>query len=875
MFLRLILALLLLLPLPAIAERRVALVMAAEDYRALRALENPVADALAVEDMLAGLGFEVTVETDRDLRRMRRALEDFRLDYAGADVALIFFAGHGVEIGGVNYLLPVDAAAGSAAEVQATGLPLAEVQAALAGVAPVGIVLLDACREDPFGGAGTAGTGRGAAALEDAAAPAPRPGLGRIGRADGVLFAFSAAPGEVASDGAGAHSPFAEALLRHFATPGVEVRTALTLVQQDVYDRSRGAQLPYVESGLPRLFFAAATADLAERDRLLIAMADLPPDLRAEIETLAAEKDMPLAPLFGALFSAGLAGAGPEERAAALVDSADAFLRFRRELQALAPDDPEVAALRARAEEALSLGAYAEARAALDAAVKIDAGARDALRDNYRARTLSQAQTHALAAQAARADLDYPRALVDLNAAIALYAELEGPALSDADRAAYTDLIWDQGDLYRMTGFSGLALAAYRRWEGVAAARVAEAPGNADWLRNHAVARVNVGDMLAVQGDLAAARVEYDAALVVARDLAARPGAELKWRHDVFVALSKVADMSQAQGDIGTALSLHLEGLEVLEGLVRDFPDRRDVARDLSVAHDRVGDLRRFSGDLAGAMAEYETALAQRRALVQADPANAGFRAELVTSQDKIGDLKLAQGDGPGALAVFREGIAMAEALVADDPGNMALRRDLSRMRLKLGDALQATGDVAGARAAWDGALAERRALVAADPGNTEWLRDLSTAQERLGTQAMNAGDFAGAAAAFAETLEVARQLVALDPSNADRQRDLTIALDRLGDLAVRQGDWAGAAGFYAESFEMTRAKADSDPQNAEWQFDLVAGLVRMAMFDTAPRVKLEEARDILLRLEAEGRVDPARLGWRKLVEDLLAQQAP
>ena len=239
---RLLLILLMLWSGPAFAERRVALVLASEEYRHLRVLANPVHDALAVEDMLRGLGFDVTVETDRDLKRMRRALRDFEEDGAGADVALVFYAGHGVEIAGLNYLLPVDADASTSQALVASALPLSEVQAALATVAPVGIVLLDACREDPFG-AGASGQGRSAAALEDAGADAPRPGLGRIGRADGVLFAFSAAPGEVAADGAGADSPFTEALLRHFATPGVEVRTALTLVQQDVYDRSRGKQL--------------------------------------------------------------------------------------------------------------------------------------------------------------------------------------------------------------------------------------------------------------------------------------------------------------------------------------------------------------------------------------------------------------------------------------------------------------------------------------------------------------------------------------------------------------------------------------------------------------------------------------------------------
>lgn len=870
---RFVLCLLILLPLPALAERRVALVMAAEEYRALRPLGTPVKDALAVEEMLAALGFEVTVETDRDLRRMRRALEDFRADYAGADVALIYFAGHGVEIGGLNYLLPVDGDATSARALAETGLPLAEVQAALAAVAPVGIVLLDACREDPFAG-DSSGQGRAAAPLDDAAAPAPRPGLGRIGRADGVLFAFSAAPGQVASDGQGDHSPFAEALLRHFATPGVEVRTALTLVQQDVYDRSRGRQLPYVESGLPRLFFAAATADLAadlaERDRLLIAMADLPPGLRAEVEALAAEKDMPLAPLFGALMSAGLQGQGPDARAAALVESAEAFLRFRAEVAKLSAEDPAVAALRAQAEAALVLGEYDTARTVLAEAARIDGAARDVLRDNYRARTLSQAQTLALSAQAGRADLDYGRALADLAAALALYDELEGPGLAEADRVAMTDLMWDQGDLYRMTGASLPALAAYRRWGAVAQARVAEDPAHAAWARNAAVARVNIGDMLAVRGDLAAAEAEYRAALVVAEDLSARPDAPVKWRHDLFVALSKVADVEQAQGDLDGALALHAQGLAVLGALAGDAPDRADIRRDLAVAHDRLGDLRRLAGDLAGARGDYEAALAIRRDLRAADPGNTGYAAEMGTSLDKIGDLLLAEGDAAGALAVFRDEVAGAEALAARDPGNAGLRRDLSAARLKLGDALQGTGDGPGARAAYAAALEVRRALAASDPDNAEWQRDLATIHERLGTLALLAGDLDGAEGPFRDSLQIARALVARDPSHAGWQRDLTIALDRLGDLAARRNDWAGAEALYSESFALTRALAAAEPGNAERQLDLVAGLARMSIFAADRRVPLEEARDILIALQADGRIDPARLMWRALIEDQL-----
>ena len=119
-----------------------------------------------------------------------------------------------------------------------------------------------------------------------------------IGRADGVLFAFAAAPNETASDGDDGNSPFTAALVRHFSTAGVEVKTALTLVQQDVYDRSRGKQLPYIESGVPEPIFVTGPGALPERDQLLIAMADLTPEIRAEVETLSASRNLPLAPLY-------------------------------------------------------------------------------------------------------------------------------------------------------------------------------------------------------------------------------------------------------------------------------------------------------------------------------------------------------------------------------------------------------------------------------------------------------------------------------------------------------------------------------------------------------------------------------------------------
>ncbi len=245
------------------AERRVALVFGADRYETIRPLANAVSDARAVEDALDALGFEVFTEANRDLRRMRRALADFSEDAKGADVAFVFFAGHGVEIAGQNMLLPTDASTASLDALRESSLPLEELRETVSKVAKIGLIVLDACRDDPFAMVSDP-KGRGVSALR--LPKTVKPGLGRMGKAENALFAFSAAPGETASDGEGANSPFTAALTKYLGTEGLEIRSVLTLVQQEVYDRSRGTQLPYVESGLPSLFFASQSADeLPER----------------------------------------------------------------------------------------------------------------------------------------------------------------------------------------------------------------------------------------------------------------------------------------------------------------------------------------------------------------------------------------------------------------------------------------------------------------------------------------------------------------------------------------------------------------------------------------------------------------------------------
>lgn len=721
---RFLLMLFLLCAAPLAAETRAALVLAAQDYAGLRPLANPVSDALAVKDLLQGMGFGVTVETDRSLKRMRRALEDFREDAAGADVALVFFAGHGVEVGGLNYLIPVDAQAGTAAAIAETALPLSEVQATLAAVSPVGIVLLDACREDPFGGG--SGQGRAAAPLDDAAAPAPRPGLGRIGRADGVVFAFSAAPGEVASDGQGDHSPFAEALLRHFATPGVEVRTALTLVQQDVYDRSRGRQLPYVESGLPQVVYLSGGGDLAEREQLLLAMAELGPDLRAEIEALAAAQDMPLAPLYAALISAGLGGKSGEERATLLAEAAAGYQAFRVGLAAFASEDPQVAELRVAAQGQLELGAAAAARSLLDRAAALDATALQRMQDGVSGRSVSLAQTRLLAAQAAIADLRWDLAIAGLTEATDLLAGLEGPQLDPALRHALTDGLWDLGDLYRRNGDTAAALAVYQRWQGIAAARVSEAPEVAPWQRDLMTSSAKMGDVLNLQGDVAGALEQTRRSVEIARDLAAQSPDDAMAQRDFLLGLQRLGGLQRSHGDVLGADAVLTEALALAQTLVARFPKDMLLQSDLSVAYGTLGRLRLDQGRLEGVADWMAASVDISRELAESALADDMSQRQWALALVMLGDVRVAEGVPAQAEPEYRAALSVMQDVAQRDPAHTEWQRDLATVYSKLGDANYLLGRAQPAFDAYTASLQITENLVRLDPGNVQWQVDLA-----------------------------------------------------------------------------------------------------------------------------------------------------
>jgi uncharacterized caspase-like protein len=386
--------------------KRVALVIGVGEYSDVRKLSSAVRDAYAVEAALRKLGFKVVVEPDRSKRRLSTALDDFVEDNRGADLALVFFAGHGVQISGRNFLLPTDAVTSSTAAIEASSLSLDTIVDRISDVARRKIVLLDACRNDPFKNS-TWDAGNSIL-----------PGLAKVQDANWTIYGFAAAAGATASDGTATNSPFTEALIQHLGKSGLELGSILKLVQMEVYERSYGRQIPHVEDGLPERVYIGGSDPLQERDRLLFSIAGIDDDTRAQVERIAMVHGVPLAPLYGALIAAAVTSSSDySNREIFLTRAAEDFVKVRNELRTLASSDPDVARLRAQAEHDLSLGNFEAARDLLTRAIEIDRHSGEQLEARLKERNLSEAANLSMRAGIASTRLAYRDAATDLSAA--------------------------------------------------------------------------------------------------------------------------------------------------------------------------------------------------------------------------------------------------------------------------------------------------------------------------------------------------------------------------------------------------------------------------------------------------------------------------
>jgi uncharacterized caspase-like protein len=226
----------------ALASNKVALVIGNSAYRNVAYLPNPINDAREIGNALGRLGFVVTRLNNASYDQMRRAFLDFGRSARGAEIALVFFAGHGMEVAGENWLIPVDAELKSDTDVEHETLGLKGVMLTVENASRLGLVILDACRNNPF-----------SARMKQATRTRSVPrGLAQVEPNANVLVAYAARDGTVAADGEGRHSPFTMALLRHLETPGLEINFLFRNVRDDVMLATGRRQQPYVYGSLSR-----------------------------------------------------------------------------------------------------------------------------------------------------------------------------------------------------------------------------------------------------------------------------------------------------------------------------------------------------------------------------------------------------------------------------------------------------------------------------------------------------------------------------------------------------------------------------------------------------------------------------------------------
>jgi len=252
---------------PVVAATRLALVLGNASYQAVPALANPSNDAADLAQALRGVGFEVIEQRDATRDAMAKAVHDFSERLRGADVALFFYAGHGLQMNGENYLVPVDARIDSAADVRFNTINLSDIQQEMEAPGRTTIIILDACRNNPF-----------AEKLARGGRAAPARGLGRIdATAEGSLIVYATQPNNVALDGGGRNSPFTAALLKHVATPGLEVRQMVSRVRGDVLAATDRRQTPWDNSSLVGDVYLVGTPSAAGSAPQLPAAASAPP----------------------------------------------------------------------------------------------------------------------------------------------------------------------------------------------------------------------------------------------------------------------------------------------------------------------------------------------------------------------------------------------------------------------------------------------------------------------------------------------------------------------------------------------------------------------------------------------------------------------
>lgn len=806
--------------------RGVALIIGQANYAHVAELPNAGADARAIGKLMTDLGFETRLAPDRNAKALKREINRFIEDAEGADVAFVYYAGHGVEAAGENWLVPVDADLSSLTDARQNLVAASDLLERLKQAVPVVIVLLDACRNSPFpadallkpdaqsASVPVVATGltpsRGVAVVEEQKAAIENVGL---------VMGYAAEPGHAALDGPqGGNSPYAEALLRHLgAIGGNEFGDVMTMVTEEVYLATGTRQRPWVNASMRRLLYFGMTPEEGDKDealitgerrKLLLTIAALPASGRQQVEGIAKSDQVPLDSLYGMLKSLGVeTPKDPAELDRLLRAQAEKLKTVLAEAAALKSTDPEIVRLSGLADRALTQGALQTAIAFREQA-KTRATSQSAALDQTEAalaaRRLELAEVFSRSGETYSLAFNYKAAAADFQKA---FTEVE--RWND-------DLAWKykqrEGEAWRAHGVRqgdkaafALALSAYE----TAARLVTPESKPQEWVNT----QLGLGGALRFLGerDPNAETLRKSVALlqsVMSKRTDLKPGVDWSGiENELAMSLWRLGErepgtltLEQAAAAFETALAdipkdsspLYRAAIETNLGVVLSAAGQRDST---SAAFDR-------------AISVFERALAR---FPKSD-------APMIWAvmQNNLASTLSYKGRSEGGTATLEKSVTAFRAVLSEfkretvpHPWAMATN-NLGMTLLYLGERQPSNDNLLAAERQFSAALTE----LTRDRTPMDWAAVMSNrglALLRLGERAPETAKLNEAIAAFNDALTVRTRQT--DPLNwADIQRNLGFALVALGH---RQGDTRSyhqaIAAFEAAAGEMTKERAPFD----------------------------------------------------------------
>ena len=556
--------------------RGVALVIGQSKYQHLSPLTNPESDARAIEGLLEDLGFDVTGSTDRDAKKLRRDLERFAEDAEGADVAVIYYSGHGIEAGGENWLVPVDADLAALTDVESSLVPLSGILDELRSKVPLTIFLIDACRSNPFPPGAIARKQGDALEMSGAGLGAPR-GFATVQQSEtdtiGTIIGFAAEPGLPALDGEpDGNSPYAAAILRHLsAMAGSEFGLVMRMVTEEVYLKTESRQRPWVNESLRKQLFFGVGETLpagedgiitGERRKLLLTISNLPGPERQQVERIAAAGSVPLGTLYGVLAAMGETEIPKDAQSleVALTTQAARIKTILDERKALSVDDPKIKRLVAAADTAIGEGAIKAARGFLQEAkqaVEDTRGTIEQVEAVLKAKRIANAEVLMKSAEIAEIDFDFEGAATDYAAAF--------DWVKDADRTLAAKYKTRQADalqtIFRYRGGEDVMLRAIATYEQ-ALDYVSRRESPLQWAKTVN----NLANSYLLRGERVLETSEVEKAIALYRDALSVDGAAAKEQATAYsnlgIALNTLAERrndaglyAEAEQAFGTALA--------------------------------------------------------------------------------------------------------------------------------------------------------------------------------------------------------------------------------------------------------------------------------------------------------------------------------